>query len=169
MHYKTVEIKNLKELQAAVIKQLPDVVYSTAGIVTDYGPQIAAIPELQQVFEDANLSEHVADLHFICLPPHTELPIHNDGHRLFYSFNIPILNCENTYIAWYSSTEEPKKVVHKEGHWYLGVPKETCTEIARAEMSQARIVDIDVLHSAINPNNTNRVLLAVRLKNTYSF
>ena len=99
------------------------------------------------------------------MSPNSEFPVHIDSGISKAALNIPLLNCEGTYTHWYSSDHELVEHAHHGNGKYLGINKEFCQLLDTVEMSSPHIIDIGTLHNVVNPNNTWRILLSIRLTN----
>jgi hypothetical protein len=110
-----------------------------------------------------NLLEHLSSVAVVVIPPGKELPIHHDTGSPVYSLNIPLENCEGTYTKFYTSTQEPELIP---GIMYRYDP-DCCTEVDRVYMDRPHVINVQQPHSAHNPTDRTRILIAVRLLPTF--
>lgn len=166
MYFKTLQIPYLKNIQDEVLKIIPPEAFSTEGSLHSYSTKFRSLPSIAKLLVQNKIHKFVIDITLVCLPPHRELGIHTDGD--LRGLNIPILNCENTYIIWYTALQESRRV-SQEDRYFFGIDKNHCVERCRTEMNQAKFVDLQPLHGAINPNDTYRLLLSIKLDHSFKF
>lgn len=164
MYFKKIHIENLEEFQNNILKKLPQEAFTTSGVMPQWTNQLRELPEIQNIINQLNLESIATHVCIVTMPPNSELPIHVDGGVSKAALNIPLLNCTGTYTRWFSSTQDPHEHVHHGGGTYLGVDRETCTEVATVEMDQPCVININTFHDAKNPCDTWRMLISVRLQ-----
>ena len=166
MYFKTLSIPYLKTIQDQVLNVVPQEAFSTEGSLHSYSTKFKSLPSIAKLLVQNKMHKFVIDITLVCLPPHQELGIHTDGD--LRGLNIPILNCENTYIIWYTALQESRQV-SQEDRYFFSIDKNHCVERCRTEMNQAKFVDLQPLHGAINPNDTYRLLLSIKLGHSFKF
>lgn len=164
MYFKKIHISNLEEFCTDILTKLPKESFTTPGVMPQWTDQLINLPEIQNIIKELNLESIATHVCIVTMPPNSELPIHVDGGISKAALNIPLLNCNGTYTRWFSSTQAPYEHVHHGGGTYLGVDRETCTEVSRVEMDQPCVININEFHDAKNPLDTWRMLLSIRLQ-----
>jgi hypothetical protein len=172
--YRAVEIDNLQQIQNAVLKiytseQLDklDLFYMTNEVFLN-------IPELKSCLDNLGLLSYVHIIATTVVPPGYGVPgatfpndptIHIDYGNNTHSLNIPIKNCDNTFLSFHNVNGPPEKIhLEKSGlPFYYYKPKNSI-QIDQIEMNQAYIVNTSVPHAIVNPTDKTRVLIAIRLK-----
>lgn len=166
MYFKNLNIPYLDKIQQEVLSVIPKEAFTTQGSLHSYDSTFRSLPSIAKLLVQNKLYKFVIDITLVCLPPHRELGIHTDGY--LKGLNIPILNCDNTFIVWYSGLQDPYPVTQEDRH-YFGLDKQHCVERCCTEMNQAKFVDLQPFHSAENPNDTHRLLLSIKLDYSFKF
>lgn len=146
------------------------------------------LPNLAEFLKRSKVSVEL--LKFYSIPPngmlgyHTDGPVDGSSFCPPFSFNIPLLNCNNTYIHYFDCEPSNLKILERinvkntlvqegfMGSAYVPIDKSKITEIAKAEVNKPIIVKTDLVHSASNPNDkTFRVIAGIRfdLRNASEF
>jgi len=184
--YKPVNIANLQEIQDAVANTFPEMTDLTmTGFFKLPKNKVLEISNLRKLLKKLGLFSyiHVANATVAPagysdpnkLPPyapviHIDKSDYNSSNSSYiYSFNIPIKNCENTFVNYYKAHGEDTIHYTELGLPYRRFKAEECELIDQVEMSQAYIIDTSVPHAIVNPNNKTRVLLAIRLTVDFNF
>jgi hypothetical protein len=100
--------------------------------------------------------------------PELTFAVHSDWPATGYALNIPVLNCENTYTAWYDA-----KITNVKGNIYStdswkGVAESymydnsTAVELDRIEANKPHWINIHVPHSPISDLNKLRINATIR-------
>lgn len=142
------------------------------------------LPLLKAWLEKNNLLRERWMSYFYSITEKKEFPIHIDyfNDDRFIAFNFPLINCENTYTAWYNATVNEKspfsaevnedgtlRVVNPEDHgkeksndsyWCV---QETAKEIDRTLCDSPMIINTSIPHRPISTHNRLRVLFSMRL------
>jgi hypothetical protein len=163
-----ISIYPLKKIQEDILKHFP-------WDKLNKGPSLFYIPnnldiflnikELNDVLNNLELISYVRSFAFNVTQPNTVSNIHIDTGESCYSFNLPLLNCDNTYTAFYETTKEPILKEYKAINqiityrWYDPI---FCTEIHKIEMNIPHIINIYTPHNIINTNNTHRITFLIR-------
>lgn len=139
-----------------------------------------SIKPLHDCLQEMNLIEHVFGIS-ISLTVRSQSIIHTDPKKLRYSLNIPILNCEKTYLSFFSCINKEYdtknfEAKHYESDGVLSTQKtqydvkeynkKDCQLIGKYECIESAIIDTQVPHMFDNYNHNARIMLLVRLKTT---
>lgn len=137
-------------------------------------------PVLDEFLKRSRVSVEL--LKYYSVPPndmlgyHVDGPIDIPGRCPPFSFNIPLLNCDNTYTHWFDcpvdnlkqlTTKNQNGLLVQEG--FLGnalfpVDKTQLVEIGKAEVNRPIIIKTNLVHCATNPNSDSfRVIAGIRL------
>jgi len=125
------------------------------------------IKELTSFLENSNLLRQVYMFAFNVVTYGYPEIIHVDTGEFNYSLNLPILNCENTFIKFYETSIEPRIVNYitstKSSATYLGFYKKDCQLVKSLEMTKPHIINVKIPHGIANPNKATRITLLIRL------
>ena len=146
------------------------------------------LPNLNKFLQRSKVE--IPMLKFYSVPPngilghHTDGPLDGSAYCPAFSFNIPLLNCNNTYVHYFDCEPTNLKILDRInvkdglvqegflGSAYTPIDRTKVTEIAKAEVNRPIIIKTDIVHSASNPNpNTFRIIAGVRfnLNNAHEF
>ena len=112
------------------------------------------------------------------------MPIHidTDGEDAFpldltgEAINLPLLNFDDSYTAWYSATklgaaptsaeffESPAELMKKIVINWSAYDESTAVELVRASVAQPMYINVTIPHRAINLGNRPRTSLSIRLR-----
>jgi hypothetical protein len=89
--------------------------------------------------------------------------------RFIYSLNIPVLDCENTYTAWYKGevelfdqTNNPYiRTNHNRTNHFGVVNEQNATEICRVETIRPMLINTTIPHRALT-NKATRIIACIR-------
>lgn len=129
------------------------------------------VPEFSKFLRSVDLYDRWITTSMCTIPPHQNYPLHIDSlncQERFVALNIPIINCENTYTAWYEA--EIEKHIWNKLHGHIDKTYdeachckwETSTEIKRIESFDPMLINVSVPHSVFNPNDKYRFLVSSR-------
>ena len=163
MLFVPIQINNLSEFQQQILQVLPAEATNTHGVMPMWHSVLNELPVIQNLIKDLNLSDVATHICVVTMSPNSEFPVHIDSGISKAALNIPLLNCEGTYTHWYTSDHKLVEHTHHGNGKYLGVDKKFCRLIGTTEMHCPHIIDIGTLHNVVNPNNTWRILLSIRL------
>jgi hypothetical protein len=117
-YYVPVPIVNLKTIQEKVFNLFPKDILEKKVNNLFYIPNnmnvFLNIPELKQVLDELGWTPNVFLFAFNIVQPNSDTNVHIDSGEMVYSFNIPILNCDDTYVNFYSTTEQPVMTTYTE-------------------------------------------------------
>jgi hypothetical protein len=165
LHY-TIPTKNLQEIQQEILKFFPKERLEENNIfyVDEHKDKFLKIPALFSLLKETNCIDYINCIAFVILQPGISTNIHIDSGVAQYSLNIPIKNCENTYVTFFENLGETKKTYLKNGKFYHQCEPENCIEIDKIEMSMTHIISVKQPHIVSNEHNkTSRIALLFRL------
>lgn len=149
--YKRIEINNLKEIQAELIEY--DFFSKTPDIYSDDSPLerskksgalfhgIPNLPKLKEFLHSIIHTEYITHYHVINLIGNNQSDIHKDLDNSPWALNIPILNCEETYTAFYDNDKH---------------------EIGRITLNTPYFLNIERYHQIVNLGDKNRLVISFR-------
>ena len=125
------------------------------------------IPELKSELDNINWSQYVHSFGFYVINKTSGTPIHIDTGNSVYSFNIPILNCVNTYVNFYKTDKEPIKksyIAYNKIIDYYSFNPIDCVLQNKLEMTTPHVINVKEIHNVTNNNPLPRITLLIRLK-----
>ena len=170
-YYSPIPLENLETIQSKVLDIFPkdelskdqSFFYIPDNLKTFFG-----IPELKSALDNLNWSPYVTSFGFYMVnktePSGT--PIHTDTGDYMYSFNIPILNCTNTFLNFYKTDKEPvwgSFVAYDKTISYNSFETTDCILEDRVEMAIPHVIKVKGPHNVTNLNPLPRVTLLIRL------
>jgi hypothetical protein len=161
-------VKNLTEIQREVLNVLPEELFKVTTIIRlteEYHQQILNLPCIQQTLGDFGFKPYILSLQLHVTKPNITIPTHCDNGFTF-SFNIPIANCNNTYVSWFETDTEPETLRVRDdpiGLTYNRFTPDSCNLIERVEIDSPYVLNVQVPHNVENLNNTTRLMLLCRL------
>ena len=170
-YYSPVPIDNLKIIQEKVFEYFPKEKLSTKEAlfyVPDNKNIFLSIPELKLELDKLNWTPYILAIGFYIIAPTDGSPIHVDSTSFSYSFNIPILNCEDTYVNFYRANKEPKKQIYSmygTSMNYYKFDSAECELSDSLEMLTPHIINVREAHNIVNKNTKSRITLLIRLRN----
>lgn len=166
-------MENLKIIQKKVLDKFPNsaiITHSQNLFYLDNNMDIFFnIPELKSALDNLNWSMYVQSFAFniVGRTENTGSARHVDTGEFSYSFNIPILNCENTFVNFYK-TDKPsvKKSYESYGRIidYYSFNHEDCILQDSLEMIVPHVINVKEVHNVINTTSLPRITLLIRLK-----
>ena len=95
------------------------------------------------------------------------ITIHQDNN---YSpvarINIPLLNCENTFTNFYTSSEDPETnndFLPDTGTPYIAYRTESCTLVDQIEVTTPVVMNVQSIHNVVTKNiNRPRIMLSIQ-------
>jgi len=170
-YYVPATVDNLNVIQEKVFSMFPKELLNTKVNNLFYLPDnvnlFLSIPELHNELDKLGLTANVFSFAFYIVPPTAGTPIHIDSGDMTHSFNIPIKNCENTFLNFYKTESQPFKntyVMYDKNINYYSFSPADCTLTDKLEMTTPHIIKVKEPHNVINLNNRSRITLLVRLK-----
>lgn len=164
-YYHSVPIENLSIIQAKVFKLFPlDRINKTTLFYLPNNVELfLSIPELKEELDKLGWTEYVDSFAFYCVQKTKGSTLHTDTGDRLYSFNIPIMNCRDTQVNFYTSESEPETQLHGEGVDYNRYNPDTCTLVDSLEMIMPHVIKVKEVHNIVNNNYGPRITLLVRL------
>jgi hypothetical protein len=170
-YYYPVYLENLSTIQQKVLQLFPKDKLDKSELfyIPDDLKLFLGIPELKTELDKLGWTQYIDCFGFYVVQKTTGSTIHTDtGNDRVFSFNIPILNCENTFVNYYESTAEPiKKTLPNKVDYYYYDPA-YCTLIDSFEMTSPHVINVSKIHNITNDNDRPRITLLVRLNNQLS-
>lgn len=169
-YYVPVPIENLKTIQEKVFELFPKREFFkkvSLFYIPDNLNLFLNIPELKAELDKLNWTPYVFGIGFYIIAPTVGSAIHVDSNTFTYSFNIPILNCEDTYVNFYKTDREPKKEVYTMYDTHVNYNKfdpEDCQLVDKLEMLEPHVINVQELHNIVNKNTGSRITLLIRLR-----
>jgi hypothetical protein len=170
-YYSAIHIENLKSIQEKVFEHFPKeelLKRESLFYITDNLNIFLSIPELKAELDKLNWTPYVFSIGFYIIAPTTGTHIHLDSNSFNHSFNIPILNCENTFVNFFKTDKEPKKEVYKLYdtfvNYYRFDPVD-CEVVDQLEMVTPHVINVQEPHNVVNKNSKPRITLLIRLRN----
>jgi hypothetical protein len=160
-------VKNLTEIQQEVLNILPEELFKLTTIIRlpEYDQQILDLPCIQKILGDFGFKPYILSVQLHVTAPNITIPTHCDN-GFVYSFNIPIANCDKTYVSWFDTDGEPETLRVRDdpkGLTYNRFDPSKCTLIERVEINTPYILNVQVPHNVENLNDTTRLMLLCRL------
>jgi 6,7-dimethyl-8-ribityllumazine synthase len=128
-------------------------------------------PVLMQQLKEYGLYDHFLSLAMIIVGPDDAYPVHVDTINqglMSVGLNIPVLNCEDSYTAWYDAEIlyhelfEPYIMSSKGFTTAIPCDNDTAVEIARCDASQPHWINVLKPHNAVCNHNKLRVNSSLR-------
>ena len=169
-HYAPINIENLKKIQEKVFDLFPkDMLDKNLLFYIPNNLELFLnIPELKTELDNLGWTPHIHAFGFYIIQKTEKTIIHIDTGNRTYSFNIPILNCKNTFVNFYSSSSKPILISPTDKVRYFWVNPNHCTLIDTFEMITPHVINVKKEHNVTNNNPSPRITLLVRLKDTLS-
>jgi hypothetical protein len=149
--YKRIEIDNLKEIQEELIQydffsRTPDDWSDDSPLESTRisGAKFNSIPDLPKLKEFLNSVvhiEYITHCHVINHTGRNNSDIHKDVDDSPWALNIPILNCETTYTAFYDDNKN---------------------EIGRTTVDVPHFLNVVTYHQIVNFGDNNRLVISFR-------
>lgn len=170
-YYVPIPIENLKSIQEKVFELFPKKeLFKKESLfyIPDNLNLFLSIPELKKELDKLNWTQYVFGIGFYIVAPTEGSPIHVDSNTFTYSFNIPILNCEDTFVNFYRTDKEPKKEIYKVYDTYVNYYRfdpADCQIVDKLELLEPHVINVQQVHNIINKNTKPRITLLIRLRN----
>lgn len=170
-YYSPVHIENLKTIQGKVFEHFPkEELFKRESLfyIPDNLNIFLSIPELKAELDKLNWTPYVFGIGFYIISPTNGTHIHLDSTTFNHSLNIPILNCENTFVNFYKTESEPKKEVYKLYDTLINYNRfdpADCEVIDQLEMLTPHVINVQEPHNVVNKNTKSRITLLIRLRN----
>ena len=126
------------------------------------------IPELKNELDRLGWSDYIHSFAFYIVQKTKGSTHHTDTGDTIYSFNIPIYNCKNTFVNFYTTSVEPIKISPLNQASYYHYDPNDCELVDTLEMTSPHVINVKQVHNIVNNNNYPRITLLVRLKKELS-
>lgn len=165
-YYTPIQIENLEIIQRKVFELFPksELTKNNLFYIPNNVELFLSMPELKTELDRLKLTEHIMHFGFYVLQTTSGQDPHIDSGDPVYSFNIPIYNCENTFINFYTVSSNPVERYLPNGISYYWVNPQNCTLVDSLEMNQPYIINVKQAHTIVNKNPWPRITLLIRLK-----
>jgi len=165
--YQRLPTKHLQRIQQDVLNILPDDLFAQTTIIrlTEYDKHLLELPSIHQLLREFEFSQYVLSIQLHVTGPQVTIPIHCDN-GFIYSFNIPIANCSNTYVSWYSTSAIPETVRVRDdpaGLTYERFKPTDCALLERVEIDGPYVINTSIPHNVENLTDNTRLMLLCRL------
>ena len=131
--YKKIEINNLKEIQDELIEynffsKISDMLNDDSPLenTRNSGASFYGIPDLPKLKKFLNSvvhTEYITHYHLINHTSHGGSDLHKDEDNSPWALNIPILNCETTYTAFYDNDKHEIGRITLNTPYFLNIEK----------------------------------------------
>jgi hypothetical protein len=164
-YYLPISIKNLEIIQQKVFELFPksEINNNNLFYIPNNLELFLNIPELKIELDNLGWTNYISSFGFYVMQTTIGSPIHIDSGSSVCSFNIPILNCNNTYVNFYKTSKEPKKMFLPNGVSYYYCDPNSCELVDKLEMVVPHVISIKHAHNVVNLNSTPRITLLIRL------
>jgi len=169
-YYSPIKLDNLKIIQGKVLEVFPKTELSSKEnlfYLPDNLTIFLNIPELKYELDKLNWTDQVHSFGFYIIQHSYGTPLHKDSGTCQYSFNIPILNCENTFVNFYKTDKEPTKTSYMAFGKLIDYYKYNVTDCVlkdKLELTMPHVITVKEVHNIINTNILPRITLLIRLK-----
>jgi hypothetical protein len=162
--YTEIETELLSQIQEECLHEIKNHInINENNFVWPKQTDILKLTTLNKFLNDINLYEHVRGVTFTSTT-NMSSRLHSDVGNFRYSFNIPILNTENTYLTFYDCPPGNDKETTVP---FIEYDKNTCSVIKRVETTKPAIIDTSVPHQYESYNDKPRVMILIRLKKEF--
>jgi len=173
--YKILQIDDLAVIQQGILDLMPIetllekkmrgtcYLYETSYI-------FERVPALATFFKKIGLENPDSiKIAMLFVPPRRLGPLHIDPPDFAtYSINIPIINCDNTFMHYFKSDSPGEKMIYEAAGkkvWTVDFKLEDCELLEIQETNKPYIVNISIPHQYDNSqNDTHRYMLLCRIK-----
>ena len=166
--YRPVQIDNLDIIQKEVMELIPSHLLdkTTLTYIENNKKIFLGIPALYEFLASKKLLFSVGSIAVNVTTGQGKGNHHVDSGPWQYSLNIPILNCENTWINFFKVDSDYKiKTVENKGqtHHFYGYTEDQCELIYEAETIEPYLLGVKTPHRVVNKSDDTRVMLLIRL------
>ena len=173
MHYKFIDLPNLKEIQEKILRNLPqDLKNRTLYITLPTNAFETCVPLVHAV-ETIKPWSDIDKIGLVVCQPNIKIPIHIDlGEQIIkhkFAINIPIYNCEKPYTAFYISLLEDQGDVYVQPHGdsLIRYDESIMQEIARMHLYKSAIFNTQVPHGITNLTDEPRIAVSIRFSTPF--
>lgn len=160
INYKFIDIPNYNQIRNKIHEQI-NILYPNVTSLFEWQPTNELISfEVAEVIE--NLGAKIRGCCINCTT-NSRSPIHVDTGKYHYSLNLPIANCEKTFIKFYHTKKQPQ-LIKTTNVEYWGFEEKDVDVLENIETNQPIIVNTKVAHSFESFQNKPRVMLLIRFE-----
>ena len=170
-YYESIPFNNLKTIQEKVFNVFPKEKLDTKIDSLFYIPNnvdlFLNIPELRDELDRVGWTPYVMSFAFYIVQPTNGTSVHIDSGDLIHSLNVPILNCNDTFVNFYVTKEQPimqKYVEYDRTINYFRYNPIKCKLADKLEMTTPHVIKVKEVHNITNLNTGPRITLLIRLK-----
>jgi hypothetical protein len=174
-NYQYINLPNLDKISEEIFKKLPvETVAPKTGFVKVYPTEFFDTKTFRDAINKITSWDNIHAIALASTKRHSFLPIHTDYHDIttretVYALNIPIYNCDNTYVIFYRLINEnilvkPEYQNHGPGEDYCKYNASDVKEIEKFYLKTAAFFNTQVPHSVVNNTNESRIVLSIRFK-----
>ena len=173
MHYKFIDLPNLKEIQEKILRNLPQDLKNRTLYITLPTNAFETCTPLVHAVETIKPWSDIDKIGLVVCQPNIKIPIHIDlGEQIIkhkFAINIPIYNCEKPYTAFYRSLLEDRGDVYVQPHGdsLIRYDESVMQEIARMHLYKSAIFNTQVPHGITNPTDEPRIAVSIRFSTPF--
>ena len=163
-YYFSVKIETLSIIQEKVFALIAETDLSATNLFYPANnlELFLGIPELRAALDNLGWTEYVDSFAIHILQPHDRIALHTDTGDFDYSLNIPIKNCEKTFVNFYSSSSPPVDATHDKVT-YKGYDAKKCSIVTSLELKTPYVINVKEIHNVVSLNKLPRITLLIRL------
>lgn len=170
-HYRYIDISNLEEIQIELFNAFVDVHGNDFdNMKPDYvfgrGYKIQHhLPKTKEFLDALGILERWAFVGFVTGNKGDSLPLHVDTldwKRICYGLNVPVLNCDNTYTAFYDAQLKERAYDDRERKTAYICEEKGAIEIDRVECDRPMWINHTIPHRPIMNHDKPRVMASLR-------
>lgn len=169
-YYKKINIDNLASIQEQVVKLItpdwPVKLYFPKHLKDQFLQIDELTDNLIKLGYDMNTTTFGINLS--TMTPANGNAIHLDWGHHEYSLNIPIVDCSNTYVNFYTSTTPAELAGSVSGNYYYSIVKENCTLADTIHMDDAYMINVKEPHNVVNTVSNRRITLLIRNEDNHA-
>lgn len=173
MNYQYIDLPNLKEISNQVLLRSPDL-HKNTNIYKSYNREFFEdIEILVETIEKLKPWKEIFDIAIVSTKAKSKLPIHVDHGpitRHKYSLNIPVYNCDETYVVMYKKKNQNTKYYTtnlKDNHHYDEYLEDDMEVIDKFYLTKAALFNTQIPHRPINETSDPRIMLTIRFETAW--
>jgi hypothetical protein len=166
-YYSYVDIPNYEEIKQELLDLYKSGIVSTRSNPDYYNVSVGDIkncPKLFQYLSIVGVFDKFSRVLFSTNVPRTDV-VHVDGYhpttKNHFSLNIPLIDCEDSYTAFYKYCGNHLRFKIETYHHYASMSMDKVEEIARVECTRPVLVNTTILHRGLT-NKLTRTLASIR-------
>lgn len=160
INYQYIDIPNYNNIKNEIYDKI-NVLYPNVTSLFEWQPTNSLVPtEVNELIE--NFGAQIRGCCVNCTT-NSRSPIHVDTGKYHYSLNLPIANCEKTFIKFYHTQKEPQ-LIKTTNVQYWGFNDEDVDVLENIETNKPLIVNTKVAHSFESFQIKPRIMLLIRFE-----